>query len=163
LRTETGIEPEFRLLAEKKLIGMRLRMSFANNRTAELWRTFIPRRMEIVNRPTADLISLQVYGVGFFDDIEPSLEFEKWAAAEVADINEVPDGMEVFTIPGGLYAVFLHKGSDNDDSIFRYIFTDWLPGSGYMLDQRPHFEILGEKYKRGDLASEEEIWIPIKE
>jgi AraC family transcriptional regulator len=31
------------------------------------------------------------------------------------------------------------------------------------LDNRPHFEILGEKYKQGSPDSEEEIWIPVKE
>jgi AraC family transcriptional regulator len=33
----------------------------------------------------------------------------------------------------------------------------------YFLDDRPHFEILGDKYKNGDPDSEEEIWIPIKQ
>jgi AraC family transcriptional regulator len=37
-----------------------------------------------------------------------------------------------------------------------------LPNSNYHLDDRPHFEILGEKYKNADPGSEEEIWIPIK-
>ena len=32
----------------------------------------------------------------------------------------------------------------------------------YTLDDRPHFEILGEKYKNQDPDSEEELWIPIK-
>jgi AraC family transcriptional regulator len=30
------------------------------------------------------------------------------------------------------------------------------------LDQRPHVEVMGEKYKNNDPDSEEEIWIPIK-
>ncbi|MGK2861531.1 MAG: GyrI-like domain-containing protein [Chitinophagaceae bacterium] len=47
--------------------------------------------------------------------------------------------------------------------MFSYIFNTWLPPSGYDLDNRPHFEILGEKYKNDDPLSEEEIWIPIKQ
>lgn len=47
-------------------------------------------------------------------------------------------------------------------SIFQYIFGTWLPASGYYLDNRPHFEILGHKYKNNDPDSEEEIWIPVK-
>ena len=31
-----------------------------------------------------------------------------------------------------------------------------------LLDQRPHFEILGSKYKNENPASEEEVRIPIK-
>ena len=65
-------------------------------------------------------------------------------------------------MPGGLYAVFFYKGSSSDTKIFQYIFTNWLPDSGYTLDNRPHFEILGENYKNGDPGSEEEIWIPVK-
>jgi AraC family transcriptional regulator len=30
-----------------------------------------------------------------------------------------------------------------------------------VLDNRPHFEILGEKYKQGSTDAEEEIWIPV--
>jgi AraC family transcriptional regulator len=37
-----------------------------------------------------------------------------------------------------------------------------LPNSAYALDDRAHFEVLGEKYKNNDPSSEEEIWIPIK-
>jgi AraC family transcriptional regulator len=37
-----------------------------------------------------------------------------------------------------------------------------LPKSEYELDYRPHFEILGEKYKNNDQLSEEDIFIPIK-
>ena len=70
--------------------------------------------------------------------------------------------METFTLNGGEYAVFDYKGSSNDGSIFQYIFMTWLPNSEYQLDNRPHFEVLGEKYKNNDPTTEEEIWIPIK-
>lgn len=39
-----------------------------------------------------------------------------------------------------------------------YIFATWLPSSAYVLDNRPHFEVLGAKYKSNDPGSEEEIW-----
>jgi len=71
--------------------------------------------------------------------------------------------METFTLSGGEYAVFDYKGSSDDSSIFfQYIFMTWLPNSEYKLDNRPHFEVLGEKDKNNDSNSEEEIWIPIK-
>jgi AraC family transcriptional regulator len=37
-----------------------------------------------------------------------------------------------------------------------------VTNSKYLLDNRPHFETLGEKYKNEDPSSEEEVWIPIK-
>ncbi len=150
------------MLEEKKLIGKRLRLSLADNKTGELWKSFMSRRKEVTNYLTSELISLQVYEPSHFIDFKPINEFEKWATVEVSDFDNVPNGMETFTLMGGLYAVFEYKGSGNDSSIFQYIFGTWLPCSSYRLDDRPHFEILDEKYKNNDAASEEEIWIPIK-
>ncbi|RYE38364.1 MAG: GyrI-like domain-containing protein, partial [Sphingobacteriales bacterium] len=42
------------------------------------------------------------------------------------------------------------------------IFTEWLPNSAYELDDRPHFELLGSKYKNDDAESEEEIFVPVR-
>jgi AraC family transcriptional regulator len=86
----------------------------------------------------------------------------KWATVEVSHFDSVPIDMETFILPGGLYAVFHYKGSSSDPSIFQYIFGTWLPSSAYTLDNRPHFEVLGGKYKNNDPTSEEEIWIPIR-
>jgi len=72
--------------------------------------------------------------------------------------------MEKTTLPAGLYAVFLYKGSVTGIAEFyQNIFTKWLPTAGFDVDQRPHVEIMGEKYKNNDPSSEEEIWIPVKE
>ena len=70
--------------------------------------------------------------------------------------------METFDLVEGLYAIFDYKGLNNNPLIFNYIFEEWLPHSIYELDDRPHFEVLGENYKNNDPNSEEEIWIPIK-
>jgi AraC family transcriptional regulator len=122
----------------------------------------MPVRKEIENTTGAALYSLQVYPPSYFLSFNPATVFEKWAAAEVSGFEKVPTGMECFELPGGLYAVFLHKGSSTDTSTFQYIFSQWLPNADHVLDNRPHFELLGEKYKNGDPASEEEIWIPVK-
>lgn len=148
---------------EKKLIGKRLTMSFAHNRTFELWSSFMPRRKEIANAIGTDLYSVQQYPEGFFAQFNPMAEFDKWAAVEVGDHNTIPDGMETLTIPEGLYAVFIHIGGPaTAEKTFTYIMRDWLPKSGYQLHARPHFEILGSRYKNDDPNSEEEVWIPIK-
>ncbi|WP_316767928.1 GyrI-like domain-containing protein [Pedobacter frigiditerrae] len=154
--------PRIETLSENKFVGMRLTMSFADYKIAELWRSFLPRRKEIINNLTDDLISLVVYKSDHFIDFSPTNQFERWAAVEVIDLENVPIGMESFVLPSGLYAVFDYKGLNTDPSIFQYILGTWLPNSAYVLDNRPHFEILGEKYKNNDPTSEEEIWIPIK-
>ena len=76
--------------------------------------------------------------------------------------NKLPE-LNTLLLESGLYAVFDYKGSSSDTSIYEYIFFNWLPNSKYKVDNRPHFEILGNKYKNNDPNSEEEIWIPIKE
>jgi AraC family transcriptional regulator len=158
------MEPRIEILSEKKLIGKRLTMTFADNKTFELWKSFMPRRKEIVNHLNHELISMQIYDASFdFSHLDLHTKFEKWAAIEVANFDIVPDGMETYVLMGGLYTVFLHKGAaSTGPKTFQYIFESWLPNSNYLLDQRPHFEILGEKYKNEDPNSEEEIWIPIK-
>ena len=156
-----SIRPEVKVLKQKKLVGNCLKMSLANNKTFELWKSFMPRRKEITNNVNDDLISMQVYDdplkTGDFN-----YEFDKWAVTEVLNFENVPENMGTFVLKQGLYAVFNYKGLSTDNTIFIYIFESWLPGSDYVLDNRPHFELLGDNYKNDDPNSEEEIWIPIK-
>jgi AraC family transcriptional regulator len=157
------MSPEINHIPEIKLIGKRMKMSYAENKTTELWKSFMPKRKEINNNVGTELYSMQIYPPLFFDNFNPNSEFEKWATVEVTDFDKVPDGMECFLLPSGLYAVFKYKGDgSNATKTFQYIFETWLPVSEYSLDNRPHFEKLEEKYKRGDPESEEDIWIPIK-
>jgi AraC family transcriptional regulator len=136
------MEARIEIATEKKLIGKHITMSFLENKTFELWSSFMPRRKEI------------------FDPKQP---FEKWAAVEVSDFNEIPAEMESLIIPPELYAVFVHKGDQSDAyKTYHSIFVEWLPNSEYTVDDRPHFAIMGDKYKKNDPDSEEEIWIPIK-
>lgn len=138
-------------------------MSFANYQITELWRNFMPRRNEIISKLSDELFSLAVYKPGFFDHFSPAAEFERWAAVEVTDYSQVPECMETLDLHGGLYAVFHYKGLSSDNKIWQYIYQTWLPASAYILDDRPHFEVLGEKYRNNDPGSEEDIWIPVRE
>ena len=80
-----------------------------------------------------------------------------------SSFNVVPSEMEPLEIDSGLYAVFKYKGNQsNAANFYRKIYTEWFPSSKYELENRPQFEILGDKYKRNDPNSEEQIWIPIK-
>jgi len=155
-------KPIIKSIEDKRLVGKCLVMSLANNRTKELWQEFMPQRGMIINKVRNDLFSLQVYPPSYFENFSPANEFQKWALVEVSDLDNIPEGMSPFILLPGLYAVFHYKGLNTDPSIFEYIFRTWLPSSGYVLDQRPHFEILGEKYKNNDPDSEEEIWIPVR-
>lgn len=155
--------PRTEIINEKKLVGKRMTMSYANYRIGELWGSFMPRRKEITNTFTNDLISLVVYAPNHFIDFKPTNQFERWATVEVENFNNVPDELETYNLSSGLYAVFNYKGmSSGAAAFFQYIYSEWVPNSEFILDDRAHFEVLGEKYKNNDPSSEEEIWIPIK-
>lgn len=141
---------------------MRQTMSLAQYRIGELWQRFMPKRKEITNHLTNELLSLAIYKPNHFTDFTPTREFERWATVEVSDFDNLPNKMETFILPGGIYAVFDYKGLNTDNTIFQYIYGTWLPQSDYVLDDRPHFEVLGEHYKNNDPDSEETIWVPIK-
>jgi AraC family transcriptional regulator len=155
------MQPRLENLKEKKFVGHRMQMSLTDNKTGLLWGRFMPKRKEIINSIGTELYSIQIYPPSYFNRFDPAQCFEKWATMEVSSFHEVSPNMETLTVPTGLYAVFIHHGSNMDTSTFDYIFNTWLPSSNYQIDTRPHFEILGARYKNGDPNSEEEIWIPI--
>lgn len=160
----SNMEPKITMINEIRLIGKKIRMSFADNKTVELWQSFSPRRKEIKNVLSTDLFSVDIYNdTGFFRNFDPFKEFEKWAAVEVKDFETIPDKMDRLVIPEGKYAVFHYKGKPGEaQNTFEYIYGVWLPDSEYEMDDRPYFALMGEKYKGEDTDSEEDFWIPIK-
>jgi AraC family transcriptional regulator len=159
-----NMEPRIERLQDLKLIGKKVRMSFVGNKTRELWQSFMPKRADIKKTIGSALYSVEIYNdTNFFRDFNPAKEFEKWAAVKVSDFSVIPDGMESLMIPAGDYAVFQYKGKPSAArATYQYIYGNWIPGSEYSLDDRPHFALMGEKYKGEDPDSEEELWIPIK-
>jgi AraC family transcriptional regulator len=156
--------PRIESLSETRLIGKKAIMSFANNKTVELWQSFSPGRKEIKNPVSSDLYSVDIYNdTNFFADFNPLKEFEKWAAIKVKDFDTIPVEMDKLTIPEGQYAVFHYRGKPSEaQKTFQYIYGIWLPDSNFEMDDRPYFALMGEKYKGEDPESEEEFWIPIK-
>jgi AraC family transcriptional regulator len=53
-------------------------ISLTNNKTAEIWKDFIPGRKEITNNLSNDLISMAIYKPNHFADFKPTNEFEKF-------------------------------------------------------------------------------------
>ena len=151
-------------LETKLLCGLSLKMSFANNRTYELWSSFMPLRKKITNTVSTNLYSMQLYGeVLDYNKFDPESTFTKWAAVEIKDNSKTPEGLFPYVLNKGLYAVFIHKGTPQDfPKTFSYIFEKWLPGSKYEVDLREHFELIPETYRPDDPNAVEEVWIPVK-
>jgi len=157
------IEPKIILIEDKKLVGLKIETSLVQKNTFELWRNFMPQVKSIKHRIGTEVYSLQVYpkifGTAAFT---ATTEFEKWAAVEVASDETALENFERITIPSGKYAVFNYKGTTADfPKMANYIYGVWLPKSGYQLADKPHFEVLGDKYILNHPESEETVWIPI--
>lgn len=159
-----NLNPRIEIISPKVLVGMHRRMSISKSEIPLLWKSFMPRINEVLNVKNSYLYSIEVYdNLSYFIRFNPSNEFEKWAAVEVAEAGEIPDEMNSLIIPEGLYAVFSYMGSGQGAfSFYAAIFTEWLSSSKYTWDNRPHFACMGEQYRKGDANSEEEIFIPVK-
>lgn len=122
----------------------------------------MPRRKKIAGLSNNLLYSVEVYEPGFFNRFNPEAVFEKWAAMESAVSEPLPSGMQRLILPAGLYAVFNYRGPAKDGyKAYQYIYQTWIPQSGYAIDDRPHFAVMGEKYNNVNDESEETLWIPV--
>lgn len=159
---------EILTLPPKILIGLRQETTMAQPRTSELWQQFMPRRGEIQQPVDQSFYSVQVYPGGLdLATFNAHTVFEQWAAVQVMAENEVqvPGGMEAFPLPGGTYLRALHRGPVSQfPQTLAYIFEQWLPGSAYTLDARPHFQRMDERYRGGNQPdSEEQVYVPVVE
>lgn len=153
---------EIKLIKPKKLIGKRCTTNL-NQNNFTFWQSFMLNKKKIKNAINLNIFSVEIYPAGYFENFISTNPFEKWAGLEVAEVDIKLSEFEVLTIPAGLYAIFLYKGKSSEAfSAFRYIFEQWLPQSNYQLDERPHFEVMGEAYLPNDENSEEELFVPIK-
>ncbi|MEY3344252.1 MAG: hypothetical protein RL090_1936 [Bacteroidota bacterium] len=143
-----------------QLAGFNQPMSLYSDQTAQLWTRFMTLFVQETYRLGPNKYNVHLYPTDYFSNFDPSKEFIKWAAAEHR--GDIPPTLEELEIPEGLYAVFLHKGpAATAFKTFEYIFQEWLPTSGYSIDHRPHFEVMGPDYQKDSETAEEELWVPI--
>jgi len=155
--------PKLIELQPKRLMGLHAQLSYAHYAVAPMWQELMPKRKDLIGLKGAELFSVQYFSPDFFQKFSPMNTFDKWVAVEIEDDAVVPAGWVEFIIEGGLYAVFSYKGDQSGaQQAFQYIFGQWLPQSGYELDDRKHFEILDHRYKKDDINSEEDIYIPVR-
>ncbi len=158
------MEVKIVFVKERVLIGKCMSMSFANNKSRELWQSFrsdLAKKSISIETP---FINLHNYPADFsFSEFNPNKEFEKWALVEIPESGGVPEGFEKFILEEGFYATFEYQGLAQDyTATAQWFFTEWLPKSGYQLDSRPHFEELGEGYHPLEANSKEQVYIPIR-
>jgi len=148
----------------KLLVGLKIKTNLMEDKAGDLWREFVSRTKEIQNIKGNGYYSLQFYNKNFPKNFNNKTNFDKWAALEVGEIDELPEGMQRVEIEKGKYAIFTYKGkSQGISTLMEYIYGPWLQESEFQIDNRAHFEYMGENYLGpNDPESEEEVWIPIK-
>lgn len=152
------MNPKLVNISKKKVVGMRSTMHHQDyENIVALWKGFMPNRKDIQSVINEEFIAIQVYSD--FNSLEKP--FDIWACVEVSDHNSIPNRMEAFEILEGEYVIFSQKGMDASRT-YQRIMTEWLPTSGYEIDDRSHFQIMGEKYKNGSPDSEEDFYVPVK-
>lgn len=157
--------PKIQMVASKKLVGVKLVMCLAEDKTAQLWQTFMPRHKAVLHRTGTDFYAIQRYVENTdFTKVDPYKLFESWAAIEVGHFEAIPASFDCCTLEGGLYAVFTHEGvAATILQTLTRIFTYLLPQSSYQLDHRAHFMLMAEDYSPIDPTATEQIYIPIKQ
>ncbi|WP_161785195.1 GyrI-like domain-containing protein [Brevibacillus borstelensis] len=134
--------------------------TLASNRVPALWEEFLRRVNEIHDR-TSPNISM---GISEFSQNHLDEEFVCMACVPVNRFASIPEGMVCKTIPTMQYVVVTHKGKlPTLGNAFDYIYTTWLPNSGYDLVEADDFEVYGERFLGPENEdSEVDIYIPIK-
>ena len=99
--------PEIKTFPKTKLVGKKIIMSFAENKTVQLWQSFMPRFIEVSTPKNANLYSVEIYkNLAFSEQFDMNQKSEKWAAVEIEKCETIPADFEKLTITEGLYAVF---------------------------------------------------------
>lgn len=163
-----NMEPFYRSMPEMKIVGCRGKFISVlspdkNNMVVipALWQNFMPRVHEIKNAKSP--VNLGVcYEVPAGEGSRAD-ECMYMAATEVTSFEDVPAGMESFTIPAGEYAVFTHKGAlENFEHTMNYIYGSWLPKSGKKLRHAPDMELYDQRFKLNEADSEIDVYIPVE-
>ncbi len=82
----------------------------------------------------------------------------------IADGIEIPDGYDLLKVPAFTWAIFPtgecteENGTEMIHSVWKRIFPDWFPTSGYEHADGPEFEMY---YSLGNGKYNQEVWIPV--
>ncbi|MBO4450295.1 MAG: AraC family transcriptional regulator [Clostridiales bacterium] len=90
--------------------------------------------------------------------------FDYWIADLYQPMEDIPEGLETYQIPGGLWAVFTCRGRLPEalQSVNTQVWTEWLPSlKGYMLAGSYNLEVYTPMTEdpNDNVAY---IWVPLK-
>ena len=165
--TDGIITGELVNITEVKLAGMHTQTSFNDNKIPELWQKFMPRVKEFNNISKPDFYyAVHPYESHLnIDDFNESIAVKRWSCVPVNDFHKLPKDMETHLLKAGKYLKYTYKGRAQDIFPFvKALYTQWVPKSGYTLDERDDFEIIDSSRYFGPHHPESEVdlFIPVK-
>lgn len=156
--------PEFVMLKETRVAGLRGTTSLFDNRLPGLWEEFL--------RLYKDLYAAAGAGYGICETRQTvyTKDGDVWFAvmvgSPVPDFDGLPPSLswERKVLRAGKYAVFTHRGTfANLFKTYQYIFGTWLQNTKIELDNREDFEVYErEVLSFDDPGNEVKIYIPVK-
>lgn len=148
------LSPQIRQMPPMLIVGLETHFQHAGSPLLpQLWQRLLARRSELPE--SAPLVGVIMPASGH--------QVLYLAGAAVPDGADVPQDMSRRTVPGGRYAVFLHRGDvAGMEKTMTAIFRDWFPGSGYVQRPAPQLELYDARFRPNSDDSEFEIAIPIE-
>ena len=149
--------PEIIEISEKIIVGRNLTLGIDDYNVFPLWKQF--RNEQSSN----SLMGVDLYAIQQYAEWPPKSEITHWAGMEKKDGVEYPEEWLIHRLSGGIYARFIHRGTQAEfPKTMAMIFTEWLPSSPYHYDSsRAQFQIMSADYVMNDPESEEFVFIPI--
>jgi AraC family transcriptional regulator len=137
------------------VVGLKYRGKNENQEIPSLWRMLLPRFGEIKGMVKSEVS----YGVmGNMD--HDSGEFDYLAGYEFVSEDNIPEGMETWSIPEQKYAVFPATLPTLMD-VFANINDLWFPESDLKRSDGIEFELYDESFDPQDASSLLFLYIPI--
>ncbi|MFL1894391.1 GyrI-like domain-containing protein [Aquimarina sp. 2-A2] len=152
--------PEIQEIQEKRLLGRLLLTTPGAPEVQMHWKTFVTDIIQHLGIKPSEFYAVHEYDAEFSE----TGVYKTWATIlDDVQYSKLKDVSEV-VIEKGLYAIFTHHGPTKTfHRTLSYIHNEWLPSSGYVIDERRHFDYMGPKYLGPENPlSEEQIYIPIK-
>ena len=154
-----------KLLPETRIVGLAYHGKASFDEIPKLWERLNQRLNEI---QPADESHQAAHGISIMGDgFEKTGEFDYIAGFPSAmDDADLPEGMTMFILPGGLYAYATCPDLAKIEEAFHAIYEQWLPNSGYELDlSRGNicFEVYDERFDPSTGSGAFDVYAPVKE
>ncbi|MDO3388250.1 GyrI-like domain-containing protein [Gilvimarinus sp. SDUM040013] len=156
------MKPKFVNLDSLNIVGVQVAGSPADGSFGKTWPVLFERNSELPSKVGMDV----AYGVqSYSKELMKQGQWKYTAGLEVSKTDNIPDGMELISVPSNQYAVFEYKGVVGPElgELFQNIYKQWLPNSGYELAGEYDFERYDSRFKGpANPESVLDIYVPVK-